>query len=122
MSKRRENNSIYSDHHLTPKSKGGKGKDKKRALHNKHVAWHILTGNSLPESADGKLSYWIPSNYQFFALNINNLYAGIKKINNWITENYRDDNFRLVIKVKRKSKIIKFQSYSTLLNQRNLSS
>lgn len=99
----KESNLFFSEHHLTPKSKGGKRKDKTIVPHNKHIAWHTLVKNSLPEKAANILSDWIHSEYRFFAVNKNYPYSAVKEINSWI-----DGNFKL--KIKEKSKIIKFRS------------
>ncbi len=110
MSRRRRlknSDLFFSEHHLTPKSEGGKGKDKKRVLHNKHVAWHTLVKNSLPEEAAKKLSDWINPNYKFFAVSKGeSIYKTAQKINEWL----RNSDVKLRVVFIKQSKIIQFPS------------
>lgn len=109
MSRKRrlkELNLFFSEHHLTPKSEQGKkGKDKKRVPHNKHVAWHTLVKNALPDKAAEILSCWIRRNSRFFALTKGEpIYKTVQEINHWL----KDDDVKIKVVFKR-SKIIQFR-------------
>jgi len=107
MSRRRRLNKtkFYSEHHLTPKNDGRKGKDKKRVPHNKHVAWHTLVKNALPDKAAKILSEWIRRNSIFVAVTKGeSIYKTVQKINQFL----EDNDFKIEV-VFKQSKIIRFR-------------
>ena len=108
MSRRRRLNKteFYSEHHLTPKNPlGRKGRDKKRVPHNKHVAWHTLVKNALPDKAAEILSEWIRRNSRFFAITKGeSIYKTVKKINQFLG----DGDFKIEV-VYKQSKVIQFR-------------
>lgn len=111
--RRFKGNLFFSEHHLTPKSEGGKGKDKKRVLHSKHVAWHTLVKNSPPDKAAKILSCWIRRDSRFFALTKGeSIYKTVQEINHWL----KDDDVKIKVVFKR-SKIIRFHplNYTSIL-------
>ncbi|MDE1988809.1 MAG: hypothetical protein KGI39_03875 [Patescibacteria group bacterium] len=110
MSRKRgsKGNLFFSEHHSTPKSKGGRGKDKKIVPHDKHLAWHILVKDALPEEAAEILSYWIRRDSRFFAImrgeSIYKIYKTVQEINRWL----EDSDIKMKVVLKR-SKIIQFR-------------
>ena len=116
MSRRRRLNKteFYSEHHLTPKNPlGRKGRDKKRVPHNKHVAWHTLVKNALPDKAAEILSEWIRRNSRFFAITKGeSIYKTVQEINRFL----EDDDFKIKV-VYKQSKVMQFppkQNYRLL--------
>lgn len=92
----------FSYHHLTPKSRDGKGRHKIKVPNNEHKAWHTLVKNAKPEEVADILSHWIDQGYRLVAVSKNHPQPAIKKINEWLS-----GNFTLQVK-ERSAKIIRF--------------
>ena len=102
------NDLIKDTHHPTTRGSGGNNKktNKKEVSKFKHKLWHNLVGDSTPEEAAEKLSYWISNKSRFFAITKgDSLYKTAQKINQFLGEG----DFKIKVVFKR-SKVIQFCS------------
>ena len=113
---------LKDTHHLKSRGQGGSNKksNKNELSAIDHRIWHFFVkDSSLDEFAD-KISNFVSRDYRFFAVDIKNPIASIVKINNWIEKSTNDYIVR--IKIKEKSKIIKFRPLNHVFATENRSS
>lgn len=109
---RPKKNLLLSEHHLTPRSKRGRGKDKKIVSHEKHRAWHTLVKDALPDEAAEILSGWIKNNSKFFAITKGeSIHKTVQEINQWI----KGSDVSVKVISKKQPKIIRFRSLENRL-------
>lgn len=97
----------FSEHHLTPKSRGGKGGPKTKVPNNKHVAWHTIVGTAPPPRAATILSGWIDPDYKFFAVpKKGDVLRVMQEINQWL----KGSDVSVKVISKKQPKIIRFHS------------
>lgn len=115
---------LTDTHHRKSRGQGGNNKksNKNKVPALDHRIWHYFTKNStLDEFADKISNNFVSRDSRFFVVNIDNLIASLTKINNWI-EKSTNGNYIVRIKIKERSKIIKFKPLSQTLATKNLSS
>lgn len=115
---------LTDTHHRKSRGQGGNNKksNKNKISALDHRIWHYFTKNStLEELADKISNNFVSRDSRFFVVNIDNIIASLVKISNWI-EKSTNGNYTVRIKIKEKSKIIKFEPLNHALSAKNLSS